>query len=415
MKLLFTLLLCLPVFCQSVPIASASFTEGNRYNALWPAHYVDGDTLNNTVCGDGNLYLGIDDTHNFDGAVTGTTWTNACSTADSNSSNQSVSILQGSPLVGSVVNRMSGFLNCNTTASDSATAKQDTLFCLNDSFNSDVMFMHTTRQGGSPSFARTNGGFLKSLDHGATWANWLAPSTALANGAPPSPITSNMLGGTNNPSGQWSSVLVVNYQPGGGTSPAVDGQDTYVYFTVPFSGSVYMMRVARSAIANLSGSDYQFYIGGDGTQSGAWSSSSASAVAIYTGSCVDTAPVQQISTLGRYMMFASCYVVQPSHSRWVWLESAKPWGPWRQIFTTDWNTQGYVDVRPLASTVSTAQLTANGNSFQVVFDGDYTTDGVALNSSGMLYQLHYGTVQLTAAGSSQLSGQAQVSGAAVLH
>jgi hypothetical protein len=225
-----------------------------------------------------------------------------------------------------------------------------------------------------------------------------------------------MLGGTNNPTGQFSSVLAVMYQPAGGISPRVDNQDAYIYWTVPYAGSVYLMRVPRSKVANLSGTDYEYFTGsGSDVFQTTWSSSSASAASIYTNpGHVDTAPVQHLSTLNRYLMFTSHYTSQPSASEWIVLEAAHPWGPWTSIYSRLWPTQGYVDIRPLASTVGTAQLAANANAFQIVFDGDYTTDGVALNSTGMYYQLHYDTMTPVPYSASKIKGQVTVRGQTTL-
>lgn len=402
---------------SSNPIVGLQWTGGEpRYNLAWPSHWVDGDTLNNAECANGTMYVGMNDTHNFDGPVTGNAFTNACGATGT--SNQSISSYAGSPFVGTLINAMSGFLPCNTTDTDGATGKQDTLFCINDQWNSDTLFMHTTRQGGSPNFARLNGGLLKSADHGASWANWVSPSTFLANGAPPSPITSNMLGSTNNPSGKFSSVLAIMYQPAGGTSPRVDNQDAYIYWTVPNAGSVYLMRVPRSKIANLSGTDYQYYIGPDGTFDSSWSTSSSGASTVYSNpGHLDTAPVQHVSTLNRYLMWTSYYTIQPSESVWIVLEAPHPWGPWKSVYVTTWNPQGYVDFRFLAHTMSTAALTATGNSFQGLFVGDYTTDppGMDLTSSSMFYQLHTGTVKiLTGTPATTIQGQVSISGSTTI-
>ena len=180
-------------FTTTVPAASRrivgiSLSGGEaRYNAAWPTHYVDGDTLNNTVCNDGKTYLAMDDTHNWDAPVSGTSFLHSCGSSSPESSNQSVSTLS-SGLVGSLVNQMTGYGTCDTTASDGNTAKEDTLFCLNDEWNPDVLFLHTMRQAQFTTYNRVNGGMLKSQDHGATWANWLDPSISLSNGAPPSPL-----------------------------------------------------------------------------------------------------------------------------------------------------------------------------------------------------------------------------------
>jgi len=335
----------------------------------------------------------MDDTHNWDAPVSGTSFLHSCGSSSPESSNQSVSTLS-SGLVGSLVNQMTGYGTCDTTASDGNTAKEDTLFCLNDEWNPDVLFLHTMRQAQYPTYTRVNGGMLKSQDHGATWANWLAPSTFLPNGAPPSPLTSNMLGDTNNPTGKFSWLTAIMYQPGGGISPRVDNQDAYVYFTTPVYDSVYLTRVPRSKIANLSGADYQYYIGGaDGSLDAAWSSSSASAAIIYRnpGYSVWTPPVQHLSTLNRYLMLTS-HSISPSSATWNVLESAHPWGPWSSIYSASWPTQGYGDPHPLASSVGTADLNANGNAFQIVFHGDCNTDMDALNSTSMYYQPHYDTM-----------------------
>ncbi|MFZ1936492.1 MAG: hypothetical protein WAU84_22390, partial [Thermoguttaceae bacterium] len=108
-------------------------------------------------------------------------------------------------------------------------------------------------------------------------------------------------------------------------------------------------RVARSKIAKLSGSDWEFFRGGDGMDDAAWNADRhrAKLVLDAPGKLGMTGAVF-IPALNRYLLIGWYYPagsgkLKGASVRTIWdlYQSPKPWGLWTKIGSKEYRPQGY--------------------------------------------------------------------------
>lgn len=343
---------------------------GYRYNFTNPSpvNLMDGDTYYNSTCSDGINYIALDDTDNF-GFV--------------NRSPLSISKLTGiSPLNGMEINQMTAY------GAWGGSWKQDGLICIPSQSGGDVLLMAINWQdNGTNSFRHSYGGLIKSYDHGLTWTNFQHPANAgVSSGDAPTPNTVTMFP-TYNASGAFSTLNFVLYASGGSTALTIDNQQTYIYMMASgISNStncapecsqwdggdkMYLLRVPRSKVENLSEGDYQVYIGGDGSQDSAWTGSLSAGMPIYqeTGHVSSTSIQCGIPNVPQCLMIQWYYPIpgRTDVTVWNWLVSDHPWGPWTLIRTDSFAPTGNFNPQILHSSIS------GGPVVRVISPGDWRT------------------------------------------
>ena len=146
----------------------------------------------------------------------------------------------------------------------------------------------------------------------------------------------------------------------------VDNAERYVYATSNNgfwdNGDNYILgRVLKSKINALNASDWTFYQGGDGMRASSWSKAMDTAALIVDapGRCGETG-VTYLPVLKRYVMVAWYYPVGNGHdgkiesTEFVFYESPKPWGPWKQVKKIPIEPQGWYIPRVLSKFQSRA-------------------------------------------------------------
>lgn len=320
----------------STPITGVSLGTISRYNTVSSPESMDGDTYYNCHSNDGTTYLTIDDTFGFDQV---------------GSSNMMLATFATEfPFRGTNKNFLSAFgSRASTNGVDTRSPKNAGLFCM----AGDIL-MFSGRQynaGGSgpAAFPQSAGTVMWSPDHGVTWNNYQNPTTFTATGALLSPTTTSMF--AQSPS-TWGSATFVMYCGDDGTFGLLstcnrqDNANAFVY-AIANDGfwnngnSLYLARVPRSAVLNLSASDWQCWTGGDGSLDTNWTTNFASCAAMFTNTGKLGEPsVQFLPALNRYLLLTYYYpngANQPATNAdtvtWLAYESPHPWGTWTQIGT----------------------------------------------------------------------------------
>lgn len=374
----------------STPVVSLAFGTATQP----VSNQIASDTFDNCVSNDGTTYITNDDAN--------PAWAGTGSTAMGIGK-----FTSESPLTGANVNLMSDYGAQNAIGSDSATGKLSGLYCLGG--NIYGMMARQDRSSASTTnhiYSQTAGNILKSANHGTTWTNF--QGTTNANGAITSPINAGFFGTTASGSfvaaagnSIFAAASFVMYGVDDGTlGYRVDNADAYVYAVSNDAywdngNALYLARVLRAKLPNLSGADWQYFTGGDGLQDANWSGnySLASAVITSTGKIGYTA-VQYLPKLNRYLAWTWFYPGAPATgsafsqtSHWVVYESAHPWGPWTAVTVTGctsnpnattcrWNPSGWYNPAPWVKSVTTMKPDDAGNPLHLWVAGDYF-DGAA--------------------------------------
>jgi hypothetical protein len=191
---------------------------------------------------------------------------------------------------------------------------------------------------GDPARRQTaqNASIIKSADGGKTWTR-----SARENYEHP------MF-----PGRRFATPYFIQYGKDGQAS--VDNADRYVY-AISNNGfwdngdNQILGRVARTKLADLRGSDWEYYKGGNGMNDSAWAREMHRAKLLLdapgklgmTGAAYIPGP-------GRYLMIGWYYpagsgLLPKSSARTIWdfYESPKPWGPWTKIGSQEFQPQGY--------------------------------------------------------------------------
>lgn len=364
----------------SVPIVT--ITLGSPSEPV--SNQIQADTFYNCTSNNGTTYVTSDDTH---------AWGNA------GASNMLIGGFTSlSPLTGTNVNQWTGYGSFSTadgTDGPGGTARSNKvygLFCLGG--NIYALAARQCRDSTCTATALYPQGAaspIKSTDHGATWANFQAPSSPTSTGTEPTPLGSLFFSADS----VMAAPSFVMYGADGDPVPPVDNAGTYVYIVSndgfwDNGNELYLARVLRSALPNLSPSDYQFYTGGDGTLSGNWSSSFSNAAIILQATGQMSAPsMQYIPSVGRYLLLEWYYPAPLTTSQTVWTfwESPHPWGPFHQVFAQSWSPQGFYNPTILVPSVNNSR--PNGTPVTIMFSGDYST----CCHSGGYYHLFTTTLQ----------------------
>jgi len=169
---------------------------------------------------------------------------------------------------------------------------------------------------------------IKSVDGGMTWSNHLGQVNVM----PPDDVNLCMFSSDN-----WGEVNFVKYGRGG-TAPAVDNAQSYVYLCAGW-GNVRLARVARADLPKLDKTKIQFYLGGDGLLDANWTNDINQSAPMSTPSSSPTTIIYD-EALGRYLMtsFSSdSWQTPPIESTLRLMEAPHPWGPWSQVLDENVN------------------------------------------------------------------------------
>lgn len=379
--LLLSSALLLGAWSHGTPLVSTPIVSVTIGSAAEPvSNQIQADTLHNCVSSDNVTYVTSDDTH---------TWGNG------GGANMMIGkFTSESPLTGTNVNTLSNFGGFASVASDGLSAKLAGIFCLGGN-----IYMTYGRQfnTGSPSwpgsnpagvFTQTAGSIIKSTDHGATWSNFQAPGTTNANGAVPSPLSSTMFASST----AFASAGFVEYGADGSPFPPLDNAQSYVYIigtdTNWDNGSnLYLARIAQTDLPNLT--NVQYYQGGDGTVSSNWSTTYPSTPILTASGQISFPSMQFLPQINRYILLEWYYPSPSTTSSTTWniYEAQHPWGPFTQIGTQNWTTQGFYN--PSVVQRSVQGSSNNGTPLTIIFSGNYGT----CCGSGGYYHMFAATLQ----------------------
>jgi hypothetical protein len=196
---------------------------------------------------------------------------------------------------------------------------------------------------------RINASIIKSNDHGLHWTRPMKDN-----------LDSPMFPGM-----RFATPFFIHYGKEYAAAK-VDNADRYVYATSNNgfwdNGDNYIIgRVLKSKIDALDSADWTFYQGGDGMRDSSWAKdmSKASLIISAPGQCGETG-VTYLPALNRYVMAAWYYPVGNGHAgkiestEFVFYESPKPWGPWKQVNRIPIEPQGWYIPRVLSKFQSRA-------------------------------------------------------------
>jgi hypothetical protein len=229
-------------------------------------------------------------------------------------------------------------------------------------------------------FNLINDNLIKSTDHGATWT----PSPPMTAQPYVSPTFTT----------QMSNVDWVQYGKDYGGS-GDSGSDTYVYAMStegPYNNAdkVFLGRVTKANIANLSASDWSYWTGVDAHNQPTWTSTWSSAVPVMQEHFKQTASAgtQYFPSLGQN----GCYIrinwwypsvvtqssLDPSSSTWVPYAAPHPWGPWSAIGSPQtWNSSGMLGLFGPHIMPKSVTATGGGATATILTTGDYNNQNAA--------------------------------------
>ena len=329
----------------------------------------DGDTFYNQVCADQNDYTELDDTHGF----------NKTGSADMMIGR----FTNEATFTGAVnVNFMAGYGGTGTShGSDSQgysrSNKFSGLLCMGGDMYALMGRQNTTNSSFYPVsgitglFEQEYGTLLMSKDLGATWNSVTAPSNFTAFPYPPAqPAQMTAYFADNH---KFGAPSFVSYGADDGTlgytSPTcdaavatvtatcrVDNADAYVYILGNDgfwnNGSyLYLARISRAKLKNMSGGDMQYYTNalgdGNGLKDGNWSSSITGVATIFSApGQIGEPAMQYIPYLNRYVLlnwyYPNCNTgssnagcpqdnTTAGNSVFTFYDAPHPWGPFTAI------------------------------------------------------------------------------------
>ena len=193
-------------------------------------------------------------------------------------------------------------------------------------------------KSGDPKLRQTaaNASLIKSTNYGRTWVrsakeNYEAPMF---------------------PGRRFATPYFIEYgQDGKGKA---DQADQFIY-AISNNGfwdngdNLILGRVVRTKIAHLKGADWEYYTGGDGMQSTAWSHDINQArLVLENPGQLGMNGALYVPELERYLMIGWYYpagggkLKDACHETlWDFYESPKPWGPWTKVSSHRFYPQGY--------------------------------------------------------------------------
>jgi hypothetical protein len=359
----------------STPITGLSLGAISLYDNISAANQMWGDTYYNCKSNDGTTYLTSDDTTGWQESGAGSSHFSALELAKFTSE---------SPLAGITVNPLVAYGPASVgTGDDNRSEKSSGLFCMNGK-----IFMAVGRQtnaatggmGTATAYMQYSGQVIASGDKGASWNNFQSPTTFNASGSVTSPASASIFGTT--PTNMASATFVM-YCADDGTIGYLsacnrhDNADAYVYLMAndgywDSGNALYLARVPRAKLAELSAADYQFYTGGDGRLDSSWGAQTSAAEVISNAGKLGEPNVQYVPALNRYLLLTFSYPQglatsdsHPEHTQWLGYEAPHPWGPWTLISSTDWPTQGYYNPIVLNDTIY------SGTTPTIMFTGNF--------------------------------------------
>lgn len=364
----------------STAITGLSMGAISNYDAMNPANQMWGDTYYNCRSNDGATYLTSDDTTGWQESGAGSSHFSALELAKFTSE---------SPLAGITVNPFLSYGPASVgTGDDNRSEKSSGLFCMNGK-----IFMAIGRQtnaatggmGTATAYRQYSGQMIWSPDHGASWNNYQSPTTFHADASVTSPASASMFGTT--PTNMGSATFVM-YCADDGTmgyqNPCNrhDNADAYVYLMAndgywDSGNALYLARVPRAKLENLSAADYQYYTGGDGRLDSSWGAQASAAGVISNAGKLGEPSVQYVPALNRYLLLTFSYPQglatansHPEHTLWLGYEAPHPWGPWTLIHSTEWKTEGYYNPIVLNDTIY------SGTTPTIMFTGNFMVSPV---------------------------------------
>ncbi len=371
----------------SKPITSVSIGTATQYNTTSPPHAMNGDTFYNFVSNDGTTYITTDDTVGWSGGSVSAAIMLAKFTSLS-------------PMVGTNVNTLSGYGPCCKPQGPQGLSPK--LNGLWGQAGQLYISLTNQKQQKGTTYPQYFGSLIMSPDHGATWNNMQSPATFSTTGTPMTPYTRTLYTGTA-PSSFASSGFVV-YGADDGTlgyltaANRFDNGDAFVYGISNNTGgssatwangdAYYLWRVPRAKLSRLNGTDYQYYVSGDGILDASWSSNQASATAVISNTGkLSIANIEYIPALNRYLLLTFNYprgLGVTSNTQWLVYESPHPWGSWTLVSTFNYPTTGLYN--PVLLQADVLAATFSPTTMRVMWSGDFGASGQPN------YNLFYATI-----------------------
>lgn len=305
----------------TLAIASVSIGDPFKYNSGYPTKYLVGDTFYSTWADDDGNYTTICDTYRPQNIGSSNLAILSLSTIDTGTT-------------ATLVNGMSEFGTFGQKGSDSASYKVGSMISIDGVFYLWVLraFFPVGAFGSTPGtvckqtfLAAT---LIKSTNRGATWTP-LPPGTA-------QPYASPTFSGT------FTCPVFVQYGKDY-ADPGVHSAGAYVYAISTDAWNngdrIIIGRVPRSAIGNLSPTDWTFFTGGDGANSANWGPIGSAASILAVTDKTSQTSIQYLPALQRYLMIQWHYVTvaadetewNADFTKWEIYESPTPWGTWTKI------------------------------------------------------------------------------------
>lgn len=235
-------------------------------------------------------------------------------------------------LIGSRLNAMAAYGKANQRGPDRATWKACGQECIDGVFYAFVSRNTYGNESGDPLLRQTarNASLIRSSDRGNTWAR--SAQENYANPMWPGP--------------SFGAPFFVHYGRNGG-NVTQDGAAQFVYAcsTNGFwndGDHLILARVQRRLLPRLDPADWEYYIGGDGSQTAAWSRKVVQAQPILSRAtrCGQT-PITFVPALGIYLLISwyntekMTQWFQPNRMRYDFYQAPHPWGPWRWLASQD--------------------------------------------------------------------------------
>jgi hypothetical protein len=364
--------------------AIASLTVGSitTYNSINASNQGAADTFYN-ACLPTQCYFTNDDTTGFSESGVPGAGTGAISLGKFTSL---------SPLAIQTTNFFTGYgACCIHTGDDGLSEKDNGLFAMNG-----TLFMAVGRQENSattPAITtglfspQTAGQIISSTDGGVHWNNFQNPGGSNANGYVTTPASASMFGFTT-PSNFAAATFAMDCADDGtlgtlSTCNQHDDSNVFVYLisnegcwngsgaASGCSSNYYLMRWPRTKLANLSPSDAQCWLGGDGNVSTNWGACTSASPIITEAGHLGLPSVQWLPAKNRYLLTTFYYPsgnppntpTTTQSSVWGGYESPYPWGPWTKIYTSA-TLPGYynpVILNPTAYSGTSLTIMATGN------------------------------------------------------
>jgi hypothetical protein len=259
-------------------------------------------------------------------------------------------VLSESPLTIQTIQPFHLYGDTGTTESDGNASRTTGVFCMGG-----MLFVNIGRQGGNTQgvFRMFSGNVIMSADHGQTFNN--SQNNGIFATSPANPLSFSMFPGSPT---TMAACDFIKYGADDGTLGYTvslnehDNGNLYIYLVCTANswnggGSqgggdvLYLARVARAKMQNLSGADYQWYTSGSCNSDSSWTSTEASASPIITDAGKMGQPnVTYVPAKNRYLLLTFSYpsgANLPGGNRlsteWDGWESPTPCGAWTKIYT----------------------------------------------------------------------------------